>query len=145
MNLNPGLILFSSLLIFASMPAGAEKPDSSGARNPNVSAGVQGNSANGTVHRSEVARDPSSQQIEIRPGPGIPLQALSRREQNMLSRSDEGLEVTVLPSGAVSVNLQGRFQSMATARMDSGHHLQSMTCSIGDDTDSAGDPKPESH
>jgi hypothetical protein len=84
------------------------------------------------LRRTRVSRDPATGQIEISPGPATRTWSLSPREQNMLNRSDEGLEPTVLANGAVTVNLKGRFQSMVTGRTPSGNSLLEMSCSIDD-------------
>lgn len=44
--------------------------------------------------------------------------ALDAELRNALRRDSEGLVPTVHPNGAVSVNLQGRFQSASVARLD---------------------------
>ena len=84
------------------------------------------------LRRTRVSRDPVTGQIEISPGPVTRTWSLSPREQNMLSRSDEGLEPTVLANGAVTVNLNGRFQSMVTGRTRSDNRPLEMSCSIDD-------------
>ncbi|MBI5170611.1 MAG: hypothetical protein HZA61_14070 [Candidatus Eisenbacteria bacterium] len=62
-----------------------------------------------------VALDPESGEM------GLPTarqaEALMRSEENMLSRSTEGLQVQYLPSGAVMLDLQGRFQEFSVARI----------------------------
>jgi hypothetical protein len=65
-----------------------------------------------------VYRDPATGQLGP-PPEGIKPLGLSIAEQQMLSRSDRGLRARILPSGAVAVNLQGRFMSMAVATRDS--------------------------
>lgn len=43
--------------------------------------------------------------------------ALLRSEENMLSRSTEGLQAQYLPDGSVMLDLQGRFQEFSVARI----------------------------
>ena len=95
------------------------------------------------VRHTLVFRDPVTGRIGVGPASGIPVRSLSPREQNMLSRSDEGLQATVLANGAVAVNLRGRFQSMATASPNSGTSQLHMSCSIGDGTHSSDKLAPE--
>ncbi len=62
-----------------------------------------------------VALDPESGAI------GMPsarqADALLRSEENMLSRSTEGLTAQYLPDGTVFLDLQGRFQEFSVARI----------------------------
>jgi hypothetical protein len=67
-----------------------------------------------------VYRDPKTGQLGA-PPPGIQPPGLSAKEQQMLSRSDRGLQARTLPNGAVAVDLQGRFRSMAVATMHDGN------------------------
>jgi hypothetical protein len=48
----------------------------------------------------------------------LPPQALSALEQAMMRRDDSGLTQHTLPNGAVVVDLEGRFHSVAVARID---------------------------
>ena len=105
-------------LFMAAFPVAADAPESSDSRVPPNANSEQARSADLNLLRTRVQRDPVTGQIEITPASGKRVLTLSPREQNMLSRSDEGLNSTVLASGAVAVNLRGRFQSMATARSE---------------------------
>lgn len=62
-----------------------------------------------------VALDPETGAI------GLPTarqaEALMRSEENMLSRSTEGLQAQYLPDGTVMLDLQGRFQEFSVARI----------------------------
>jgi hypothetical protein len=82
--------------------------------------------------RTRISRDPVTGQLVIAPGSGRRDWTLSPREQNMLSRSDEGLKPTVLANGAVAVHLRGRFQSLATAYSEPGINQLKMSCSVID-------------
>ncbi len=64
-----------------------------------------------------VYRDPISGQLGP-PPVGIPPPGLSIAEQPRLNRSDRGLRARSLPNGAVAIDLQGRFMSMAVATTD---------------------------
>jgi hypothetical protein len=127
------LILFFTayLSFFASLYAVADPPSSSGppAGNP----GPQTND----IRRASVYRDPATGQVRVVPSPAIPANALSLREQNMLNRSDEGLQSKVLANGAVAVNLQGRFQSMVTVNTFSGSSQATISCLVGDQSDAS--------
>jgi hypothetical protein len=126
-------LVIAFLLLAASIQAVAEKPERTGPPGQSNAVVDQSGSQGPELSRAEVTRDPTSGKIKVTPGRGIPVHALSLREQNMLNRSDEGLEATVLPSGAVAVNLRGRFQSMAAASAPSGKGSLEMICSIGDE------------
>jgi hypothetical protein len=64
-------------------------------------------------------RDPKTGRLGA-PPPGIQPPGLSAAEQQMLNRSDRGLQARTLPNGAVAVDLQGRFRSMAVATTRAG-------------------------
>lgn len=66
-----------------------------------------------------VYRDPETGQLGA-PPPGIQPPGLSAAEQQMLNRSDRGLQARTLPNGAVAVDLQGRFRSMTVATTRAG-------------------------
>jgi hypothetical protein len=97
------------------------------------------------LRRTRASRDPVTGRIEISPGSGTRTRSLSPREQNMLSRSDEGLQPTVLANGAVTVNLRGRFQSMATASSESGKTSLKISCSVDAGAKSSGQQVSEIH
>ena len=61
-----------------------------------------------------VYRDPQTGRLGP-PPPGVQPPGLSIAEQRMLNRSDAGLQQRALPGGGVTVDLQGRYQSMAVA------------------------------
>lgn len=61
-----------------------------------------------------VYRDPATGKIGPPPADFQP-PGLSIAEQQMLNRSDHGLQERTLPNGAVVIDLQGRFRSMAVA------------------------------
>ena len=125
------LIAVFSLFMVAAQVA-AEKPQSAispDQLNPNSE---QADSPGTNLVHTQVSRDPVTGKIKIAPGSGTRTWTLSPREQNMLSRSDEGLKATVLANGAVTVNLRGRFQSMATATSEPGDDPLKMSCSIVD-------------
>lgn len=61
-----------------------------------------------------VYRDPQTGHFGP-PPPGVQPPGLSSTELRMLSRSDRGLQPRTLPGGAVAVDLQGRYRSMAVA------------------------------
>ena len=132
------------LLFMAAVQVAADKPPSTGPVRPDAKTGRL-ESPDTDLLRTRVSRDPVTGQIEIAPGSGMPVRSLSPREQNMLSRSDEGLQPTVLANGAVTVNLRGRFQSMATASAELGHSQLTMSCSVDDGTLSADQPAPDVH
>lgn len=58
------------------------------------------------------------------PPPGVQPPGLSVAEQKMLSRSSRGLEVRTLPSGAMLLNLQGRFRNMSTASVNADGEVE---------------------
>jgi hypothetical protein len=60
--------------------------------------------------------NPETGQIDVSAVP-TPLD-LDAETAEALRRDDEGLKPVYHPDGSVSVNLQGRFQSVATIRMD---------------------------
>jgi hypothetical protein len=64
------------------------------------------------------------------PAVAIPISALSARERNMLSRSDDNLRARVLPNRAVALNLQGRFQNMAIVSTEQNTGQLITSCSI---------------
>jgi hypothetical protein len=88
----------------------------------------------GVSRSTRAFRNPGTGQIEFGPAAPIPLPELSAREQNMLSRSDEGLQARVLANRAVAINLQGRFQSMTTVAADQDTGQSIMSCLITDGT-----------
>lgn len=61
-----------------------------------------------------VYRDPLSDRLGPPPA-GVTPPGLSIAEQQKLNRSDRGLRARSLPNGAVAIDLQGRFRSMAVA------------------------------
>jgi hypothetical protein len=61
-----------------------------------------------------VYRDPKTGRLGPPPA-GVQPPGLSVAEQQMLNRSDAGLQPRALPGGGVAVDLQGRYQSMAVA------------------------------
>ncbi len=128
----------------AAIQVAADKPPSTGPVRPDAKIGRL-ESPDTDLRRTRGSRDPVTGQIEFTPGSGMPVRSLSPREQNMLSRSDEGLQPTVLANGAVTVNLRGRFQSMATANAEPGHSQLTMSCSVDDGTLSADQPAPDAH
>jgi hypothetical protein len=67
-----------------------------------------------------VYRDPKTGELGAPPA-GIQPPGLSAAEQQMLNRSDRGLQARTLPNGAVVVDLQGRFRSMAVATVRDGN------------------------
>jgi hypothetical protein len=119
------------LLSFFAIPVVAEEPGPSdpppGAENASAAPGVPNERA---LRATRVFRNPDTGEIEFAPGASMPVPGLSVREQNMLNRSDEGLKARVLENGAVAVNLQGRFQSMATAATDHDTGELNTRCSI---------------
>jgi len=64
------------------------------------------------------------------PAVAIPDSALSARERNMLSRSDDNLRARVLPNRAVALNLQGRFQNMTIISTEQNTGRLVTRCSI---------------
>lgn len=130
-------------LFMAAFPVAADAPQSSDSHVPPNANSEQARSPDLNLLRTRVQRDPVTGQIEITPAPEKRVLTLSPREQNMLSRSDEGLNSTILASGAVAVNLRGRFQSMATARSEPGKSQLEMSCSIIDATRSTDDHAPD--
>mgnify|MGYP006870735355 FL=1 len=64
-----------------------------------------------------VHRDPISDRLGPPPA-GVAPPGLSIAEQQTLNRSDRGLRARSLPNGAVAIDLQGRFSSMAVASTD---------------------------
>ena len=118
-------------LLLAAVQVAADKPPSTSPVRPAANLD-RAPSPDMNLRRTRVSRDPVTGLIEISPGSGMRAWSLSPREQNMLSRSDEGLEPTVLANGAVTVNLKGRFQSMVTGTNQSGNGPLEMSCSIDD-------------
>jgi hypothetical protein len=84
------------------------------------------------MRRTLITRNPVTGNIEFTPGSGTRAWDLSPQEKNMLSRSDEGLQPTILANGAVAVNLRGRFQSMITTSSELGSNQLKTSCSIID-------------
>ena len=136
-------LVVTLLLLLVAVRAPADKPLSLGPAVRSEPASEALNSPDIIVRRTWVFRDPVTGRVGIGPTSGIPVRDLSPREQNMLSRSDEGLQPTVLANGAVVVNLRGRFQSMATASPDPGTSQLHMSCSIGDGARSSDKLAPE--
>jgi len=97
------------------------------------------------LRRTRILRDPVTGQVVIAPGSGTRDWTLSSRERNMLSRSDEGLQPTVLANGAVAVHLRGRFQSMATASSEPGNSRLKMSCSVIDAEPLPDEQPPDIH
>jgi hypothetical protein len=62
-----------------------------------------------------VYRDPTSGRLVPPPAGFFQPPGLSIAEQQMLNRSEKGLRAHTLPNGAVAIDLQGRFRSMAVA------------------------------
>jgi len=58
------------------------------------------------------------------PPPGAQPPGLSVAEEKMLSRSDRGLQVRKLPTGAMLLDLQGRFRNMSTASLSADGEAQ---------------------
>jgi hypothetical protein len=127
------ILLVNLSLIFAVVQAAADGPESAGPSARSDTNIEAPDSRNSSVRRTRVTRDPATGKTLVAPAPGIPVHTLSAREQNMLSRSDEGLQSTVLANGAVAVDLRGRFQSMVTASSDSGGNQLKTSCRVGDD------------
>lgn len=76
--------------------------------------------------------DKSAQVRPAAPSDAIPLpasEAIMQNEflRNALSRSHSGLQVIRGPQGELSVDLQGRFQSVTTARVDADGEIET-TC-----------------
>lgn len=61
-----------------------------------------------------VYRDPDTGRLGPPPA-GVQPHGLCVAQQQMLNRSDEGLQQRTLPGRGVAVDLQGRYQSMAVA------------------------------
>ena len=131
-------------LFMAAVQVAADKPRSTSPVQPDAKT-ERLESPEINLRRTRVSRDPVTGQIEIAPGSGMGVRSLSPREQNMLSRSDKGLEPTVLANGAVTVNLRGRFQSMATASSAPGSSLLKMSCSVDAGAASSDNPAPDVH
>jgi hypothetical protein len=69
-----------------------------------------------------------SQTGDIGPPPhGVAPPPLTAAEQQMMTRSDVGLQPRTLPSGGVAVNLQGRYRNMAVATL-STNNKRSVKC-----------------
>lgn len=109
------LLLFVSLLLHSN-PGRAEEP-----RQPAAIANMEVTSVSVPVasHSMRVYRDPKTGKLGAPPA-GIHPPGLSAAEQRMLNRSDRGLQARTLPNGAVAVDLQGRFMSMAVATTRAG-------------------------
>ncbi len=60
--------------------------------------------------------NPETGQVEVSSVP-LPME-LDAATQEALRQDDEGLKQTFLPDGTVLINMQGRFQSVATVRID---------------------------
>ena len=112
-------VLADEPLLFGS--AVRSEPASETADSPNI-----------IVRRTWAYRDPVTGQIGVGPASRIPVWVLSPREQNMLSRSDKGLQPIVQANGAVTVNLRGRFRNMVTASPNPNTGRLVTSCSIGD-------------
>jgi len=130
---NNVVLTVAILLSLVTVRVAAEEPVQSGPPDGAVVSSAAPDSPGDTAHRStRVFRNPETGVIEFAPAASTPLTGLSVREQNMLSRSDQGLQARVLANGAVALDLQGRFQSMATAAADSDTGQLKMSCSIDD-------------
>ena len=125
-------LIFALSLFMVTVQVTAEKPLSTSLSDPAYPSSEQAAPPRENLLKAQVSRDPVTGQIEISPGSGSRTWTLSPRELNMLSRSDEGLQATVLANGAVAVNLRGRFQSMVTTASDLHDHRLKMSCSIVD-------------
>jgi hypothetical protein len=124
-------IVFSSLLVGAS--AFADETESSmapAASDPENN--LPGSPAVDTAGATRAYRNPDNGEIEFETTAPVPVRGLSARERNMLNRSDDGLQARALPNGAVAVNLQGRFQSMATIQVYGDTDALQLSCSIND-------------
>jgi hypothetical protein len=122
-------IVFSSLLVGAS--AFADETESSmapAASDPEDN--LPGSPAVDTAGATRAYRNPDNGEIEFETT--APARGLSARERNMLNRSDDGLQARALPNGAVAVNLQGRFQSMATIQVHGDTDALQLSCSVND-------------
>jgi hypothetical protein len=129
---HPVRLIAAFLLFMFAAQVAAEKPQSAISPDQLNQNSEQANSPGTNLVHTQVSRDPVTGIIAITPGSGTRKWALSPREKNMLSRSDEGLQATILANGAVTVNLRGRFQSMATATSEPGDDPLQMSCSIVD-------------
>jgi hypothetical protein len=65
--------------------------------------------------------NPETGQIEVTAAPSKTM--LDAETQQALRRDTEGVQQTFHANGAVSVNLQGRFQSVSVARIDENGKL----------------------
>jgi len=66
-----------------------------------------------------VYRDPQTGRLGPLPAGVVP-PGLTISEQQMLSRSDQGLKSRTLPRGGVAIDLQGRYRNMSIATIGSG-------------------------
>jgi hypothetical protein len=125
------IVAFS--LFMVTVQVGAEEPLSSSPTvrpDPNLD---RAELPDINLRRTRISRDPVTGHVVIAPESGKQVWTLSPREQNMLNRSDEGLQPTVLANGAVAVHLRGRFQSMATASSEPGNSRLKMSCCFSSD------------
>lgn len=108
----PAAVLLTTTLVALALtrttqpvpPATAPVPDTS------PSSGVYGEAA------LRATINPETGQVEVSSVPS-PME-LDAGTVEALRQDDEGLKQTFHPNGAVSVDLQGRFQSVATVRID---------------------------
>jgi hypothetical protein len=111
------VLLLLAFLLLHSSPGRAVEP-----RQPEVIADMNAGPVSAPVAAQgmRVYRDPKTGKLGA-PPPGIQPPGLSIAEQQMLNRSDRGLRARTLPNGAVAVDLQGRFRSMAVATIRDGN------------------------
>lgn len=74
--------------------------------------------------------DPETGELIVGTGqraiPGVPDKADDVAIEEMLSRSDEGLEAVRHPDGRVSVHLKGRFMNASLARIDADGNVETI-------------------
>jgi len=75
-----------------------------------------------------VYRDPQTGRLGPPPAGVVP-PGLTISEQQMLSRSEQGLKSRTLPSGGVAIDLQGRYRNMSMATIVSGEQA-TVSCVI---------------
>ena len=102
-------VLATALLVWLPAPATGPATDNAGVTSDNTPGLAPGSA----VLRATI--DPETGGVKISAAPSaMPLDA---ETQSALRRDSEGLTEVYHPNGAVSVNLQGRFQNVSVARI----------------------------
>lgn len=111
------VLVFFALLILSASWAGAQvaATQSAAEARPAATSEVK-TDGKGKVGALQVSIDPATGRL--RPPTAAEAQALLAQMQLLLADDGAGLTETVWPDGTVSVDLEGRFQSVALATLD---------------------------